>query len=374
MIYFDNAATGGFKPQAAISAAVSVIKYLSANPGRSGHRLAVTGAKIVENARELIGENFNADPFRVVFTKNCTEALNTAIFGTLKPKRHVITTVFEHNSVLRPLGFLQARGDITLDAVAPDKDGDIISAIKEKITDDTYLIVSTAISNVTGLTLPIEKIGELAKDRNLLFIVDGAQAGGHINIDMKKSNISALCLAGHKGMGGIMGSGILILSDETEVSPLIHGGTGTETFNMIQPKDYPERLEAGTLNLPAIAALLEGFRYVSGNVERIGKILTEKTERLIDGLKDIDGVKLYSTPNAGGIVSFSLENLSSSAAEELLNSEYDVAVRGGFHCAPLTHKFLKTDKDGLIRASLSPQNSGREEDYFLSAIRKMSKN
>ena len=285
----------------------------------------------------------------------------------------VITTVYEHNSVYRPLNHLKEKGEIFLDVISPTEEKDIVAAIKERITDDTCLIVCTAISNVTGEELPIEKIGALAKEKGITFIVDGAQAGGHKMIDMKKQNISALCLAGHKGLGGIMGSGVLILDDQTEVSPLLYGGTGTETFNLLQPQDYPEKLEAGTLNLPAIASLLEGFRYVSDNIERTEKLLINKTDRLITGLKDIKGVKVYSSPNAGGIVSFLIEGLTSLEVADILNSEYDIAVRGGFHCAPLIHKFLGTDKTGLVRASISPQNSGQEEDYFISAIRRICK-
>ena len=368
MVYFDNAATGGFKSPAAVSAATSVVKYLCANPGRSGHRLSVTGAKIVESARELFAENFGASAFRVIFTKNCTEALNTAILGTVKCGGHVVTTVYEHNSVLRPLNYLKSKGLISLSVVAPEKDKDVVSAIKERITDKTYLIVATMGSNVTGEVFPTEKIGALAKEKGLIFIADGAQTGGHIGVNLKTQNISALCLAGHKALGGIMGSGVLILSDDTEVSPLTFGGTGTDSFSVLQPEDYPEKLEAGTLNLPAIAALLEGFRYVSGNIVRTEKILCEKTGRMIDALSSIDKITCYSAANPLGIVSFSVKDVPSVEIADILNSEYDVAVRGGLHCAPLTHKFLGTEKDGLTRVSLSVHNTANEEDFFISAM------
>ncbi|MBE7061458.1 MAG: aminotransferase class V-fold PLP-dependent enzyme, partial [Clostridiales bacterium] len=260
MIYLDNAATGGFKPRAVTDAVHTVIRYLSANPGRSGHRLSLTGAQIVYDTRKAVGQAFNATPERVIFTKNCTEALNTAIFGTLKVGGHVITTVYEHNSVLRPLHVLKEKGLISLSIVAQTEEKPLVTAIEEQITQDTYLIVMTAASNVTGQTFPVEQVGALAKERQLLFIVDGAQAGGHIKLNVKDDNITALALAGHKGLYSIMGSGVLILNDNACVNPLLHGGTGTESHSLEQPSVYPERLESGTLNLPAIASLNEGIR------------------------------------------------------------------------------------------------------------------
>lgn len=367
MIYFDNAATGGFKPRAVTDSVQTVTRYLSANPGRSGHRLSVTGAEIIYNCRALLAKTFSADSDRVIFTKNCTEALNLAIFGTLKVGGHVITTVFEHNSVLRPLFTLKEKGLITLDVVCPTDDGDIANAIKEKITDKTYLIVATAASNVTGEVLPIEEIGAIAKRKDITFLVDGAQGGGHIELDMKKLGISMLALAGHKGLYGIMGSGVLIIDDHTEVEPLIHGGTGSESFNPFQPRCYPERLEAGTLNLPAIAALLEGVRYASNNRVAFFNHLTSATATIIDGLRKIPTVKVFSKPNGVGIVAFSLPAESGEVAD-ILSAEYDVAVRGGVHCAPLMHEYLSTKEHGLVRASIAVQNSSREIYFFLKAV------
>lgn len=372
MIYFDNAATGGFKPRAVTDSVQTVTRYLSANPGRSGHRLSITGAEIVYNCRAFLGKVFNADSDRVIFTKNCTEALNVAIFGTLKVGGHVITTVYEHNSVLRPLFTLKEKGLISLDVVSPKDNGSITDAIKEKITGDTYLIVATSASNVTGEVLPISEIGDVAKRHGITFLVDGAQGGGHIDLDLKKQGISMLALAGHKGLYGIMGSGVLIIDDHTDVEPLILGGTGSESFNLSQPKCYPERLEAGTLNLPAVSALLEGVRYVSNNRSAFYNHLTSATATLIDGLERIPTVKCYSSPNGIGIVSFSLPVASAEVAD-VLNSEYDVAVRGGMHCAPLIHKHLRTDEHGLIRVSLAVQNSSREISFFLKAISEIAK-
>lgn len=373
MIYFDNSATGGFKPHAVIESASTTIRYLLANPGRSSHRLSLTGMQTVVNTRNAFSEYFSCPFERVIFTKNCTESLNLAIFGTLKVGGHVITTIYEHNSVLRPLTALKEKGLITLDIVCPDKDKNIVSAIKEKICDNTYLIVCNSVSNVNGDILPIKEIGKLAKRNSLLFLVDGAQGGGHIDLNLEENNISILCLAGHKGLYGIMTSGVLLFSESVDIEPLIFGGTGSETFNLNQPSDYPEKLESGTLNLPAISSLFEGINYVKVNRENFANHLYSMSEKLINGLKQIEKVKIYSKPNECGIVAFSLDNLSSTEVADILNTEYDIAVRGGFHCAPLMHKFLKTENKGLVRASLAVQNSSREIAFFLHATSEIAK-
>lgn len=373
MIYFDNSATGGFKPNAVIETVSTTIRYLLANPGRSSHRLSLTGMQNVVNTRTAFSEYFSCPFERVVFTKNCTESLNTAIFGTLKVGGHVITTIYEHNSVLRPLTALKEKGLISLDIVCPEKDKNIVSAIKEKICNNTYLVACNSVSNVNGEILPVKEIGELAKKHSLIFLVDGAQGGGHIDLNLKENNISILCLAGHKGLYGIMASGVLLFNEKVDIEPLIFGGTGSETFNLNQPSDYPERLESGTINLPAVSSLFEGLNYVKANRENFAKHLYSMSEKMINGLKQIEGVKIYSKPNECGIVAFALENLPSGIVADILNNEYDIAVRGGFHCAPLMHKFLGTEKDGLIRASLAVQNSSREIAFFLHAVSEIVK-
>ena len=373
MIYFDNAATGGFKPRAVYDALFTVTKYLSANPGRSAHRLAVTGAKIVYECREILANIFNCSPERVIFTKNCTEALNLAIFGTVKRGGNVVTTVFEHNSVLRPLKSLEKQGVITLTVVAPEKDEDLSRAVEKNISDDTYLVAATAASNVTGEVMPVGRLGEVCKKRGVLFLADGAQGGGHIPLDMKKDGISMLALAGHKGLYGVMGSGVLCIDENVEVSPLITGGTGAESYSLFQPENYPERLESGTLNLPAIAALEEGVRFVGKNLRNFGETLLSATDALITGLKNVKGVTCFSEPNESGIAAFKIAGKDSAEVADILSNDYDVAVRGGLHCAPLTHGYLNTADGGLVRASLAVQNTAREIDYFLRAVDRISK-
>lgn len=371
MIYFDNAATGGFKPNSVTEITLSVIKFLSANPGRSGHRLALTGAEIVDNAREELSTLFNCPKNKVIFTKNCTEALNVAIFGLVKKGCHVITTIFEHNSVLRPLYHLKNFGIIDLTIIEESNTQKIPDEIQKQIKPNTSLVVCTAISNVTGTVLPIYEIGQIALKNNLYFVVDGAQGGGHVAIDMKKNNISCLCLAGHKGLYGIMGSGALLISEDVEVYPTFFGGTGSETFNFDMPNVYPERLEAGTLNLPAISSLLEGVRYVKKNLNQISSVLTDYTSKLYNRIMDIEKIKCYSLPNCAGIFSFEIIDMPSSLVCDKLNKDFDIAVRGGLHCAPLIHKNLNTSENGLIRVSLAPQNTFKEINFFINSIGKI---
>lgn len=373
MIYFDNAATGGYKPYGVTETAINVIKYLNANPGRSGHRLSRTAADLVYSSRKTLSEFFGAKtPANVIFTKNCTEALNTAIHGTALKGGRVITTVFEHNSVLRPLFTLKERGLIDVRVVSPENGFFITAADIEKAFDESvYLVAVTGASNVTGAANDIAGIGEFLRDKNALFLVDGAQAAGHIRLNAQDMNINMLAVAGHKGMMAIAGSGALILN-EADVLPLTEGGTGTESFNPLQPDCYPERLEAGTLNLPAICSLEEGARYLMNNLDYVNKCLTEATEYLINKLSKNPRAKIYSRKNAAGIAAFSLSGIPSTDLAEILSNEYDIAVRGGFHCAPLCHKFLKTDEDGLLRVSLAINNTRREINEFIAAIDKIS--
>lgn len=371
MIYLDNSATGGHKPQIILDNVFNVLKNLNANPGRSGHKLSMLGAEIIYKARQRLSSFFNnGDPLRVIFTKNCSEALNTAIYGIVKPNTHVITTVFEHNSTLRPLFNLQNKGIIRLSVVSPENGRYITDLdIKKHINDDTKLVCVNNISNVNGAVNDVKSIGILCKNNGITFLVDGAQSGGHINVDMKKLNIDVLALSGHKGLYGIGGSGALLFQKHVDILPTFQGGTGTETFNLNQPNVYPEQLEYGSLNLPAICSINEGVKYLYDKINYVSNTLIHMTEYLIEKLSQIQGVKIYSIKNPAGIVAFSLENLTSNEVCEELSSTYDIALRGGFHCAPLMHEFLKTQNEGLIRASMSVHNTYRELDELVNAVK-----
>lgn len=369
MIYFDNAATGGFKPDGVINAVTAAIKNC-ANPGRSGHKLSLACAERVYAVRSLICEFFGGpSPDNVIFTKNCTEALNIAIFGTLKSGDRVVTTTAEHNSVLRPLKHLEKRG-VKVDIAPLDGKGDIdenyiISAAREGVK----AVIVTLASNVTGTSVNIEKIkSNIPKD--VLLICDGAQACGHVDINIGEMGIDALCVAGHKGMLGIQGSGALVFSNRFKPEPFAFGGTGSESINLDMPDFYPDRLEAGTISYPAIVSLGEGALYLKSHMYENRDRTVYLTDLMINGLTKIKGVKLYSRSNPFGIVAFSLDNIQSEMAAYKLSEQFSICVRGGLHCAPLMHKALKSD--GLVRASLSAFNNEKEIDYFLRAVEKLS--
>ena len=379
MIYFDNAATGGTKPDSVLRAVRASIEGVCGNPGRSGHSLSVALAENILHCRKLLCDFFHSDSYeRVILTKNCTEALNIALFGCAdahmsRQKPHFITTVMEHNSVLRPLTHLQKtnRAEVTIvplrgDTVSPQ---DIAAALRP----NTVAAVFTLASNVTGAAVDPSAVRALLP-QSVYILCDGAQACGHRRIDMKKEGIDALALAGHKGMHGIQGSGALLFSQRLELAPVWFGGTGSESFSTDMPDFYPDRLEAGTLSCPAAASLTEGTLYLMSRIERLERELFAKTKQLIDGLLKIDAIAVYSRPNPYGIVAFRCKNLQSEFFAQRLSDEYCIAVRGGLHCAPLMHRALHTDGEGLIRASLSEFNTDAEMQIFLQACAEIAKN
>lgn len=370
MIYFDNAATGGRKPPSVINAVHSSLK-ICANPGRSGHKLSVACAKIVRNARVSLNSLFGGfEEERVIFTKNCTEALNIAIFSLINDNDEVITTCMEHNSVLRPLEFLKQNKGINYKTI-PLNDGKITpNGVKSVLTKDTKAAIITLASNVTGAQTDIKAI-KSALPPDVILICDGAQACGHFEINMRESGIDVLAVAGHKGLGGIQGSGALLFSARVNLRPLLYGGTGSESMNLNQPDFYPDMLESGTLNFPAIVSLFEGSLYTRIHIEENSKKIYALTDYLIKNLAQNPKIELYSKANSSGIVAFSRKNIPSEEVAQILSDKYDIAVRGGFHCAPLMHKALNTDEDGLIRASLSEFNNFSECDAFISAMRKI---
>ena len=368
MIYFDNAATGGAKPESVISATSAAMRAC-ANPGRSGHALSLACAERVYSVRKILQAFFGAPSAeRVIFTKNCTEALNIAILGTIGLGDKVVTTVAEHNSVLRPLKYLEGRGAAV--RYAPlDRSGNIdIRALTSLVDERTAAVVITLASNVTGTSPDITAVRR-AIPRNTLLICDGAQACGHEKIDITALGIDALAVAGHKGMLGVQGSGALILSSRISPSPIMFGGTGSESYSLEMPDFYPDRLEAGTLNYPAIISLGEGALYLKSRLYENRDRLIYLTDLLINGLAEMPFVAVYSRTDAFGIVAFDVEGMPSEAVAERLSRDYNICVRAGLHCAPLMHGALGSS--GLVRASLSPFNTQGEVEYFLKAMREI---
>lgn len=376
MIYFDNAATGGRKPDNVLTAVNSAIK-VCANPGRSGHALSLSCAKSVQDCRHALLDFFDGySAERVCFTKNCTEALNVALFGVLKQGDHVIVGCTEHNSVLRPLEFLQKSGIITYDVCPLTSESAFYAAnispaeIQKRLKPNTKLVAVTAASNVTGCIPDLIAIRSVLP-KNVLLLCDGAQGGGHISIKMKGAGIDLLTLAGHKGMLGIQGSGALLFSNRVEIFPRFYGGTGSMSLSLDMPDFYPDALEAGTLSFPAILSLLEGVRYLQLHERQIQSRLLMLTSYFLKGLQALDFYSVYSIANPCGIVAFSHPNLSSEQMADLLSIHYQIAVRGGLHCAPLMHQALQTEENGLVRVSFSHFNSEREIDVLLQALKEL---
>ena len=276
MIYFDNAATGGRKPDCVLTAVRAAVRTC-ANAGRGGHKLALSCLNRVQRCRNALNGYFDGFGFdRVVFTKNCTEALNILLFGVLQRGDHVVTTAMEHNSVLRPLNRLQAARGVSF-TVCPLTNGNVTAdSVREALRPNTKAVIVTAASNVTGAMPPLKEIRNVLPD-GVLFFVDGAQGGGHLPLKMQEIGIDGLALAGHKGLFSIQGSGALLFSNRVNPDPLLFGGTGTTSFSLEMPDFYPEALEAGTLCFPAISALLEGIGYLTENEKRIAARLNELT-------------------------------------------------------------------------------------------------
>ena len=374
MIYFDNAATGGKKPDTVLTAVTSAVK-ICANPGRSGHHLALSCATQVENCRAALNSFFEGYGFdRVIFTKNCTEALNIALFGVLQKGDHVIATCLEHNSVLRPLEHLRQQGIITYDIWSLRGEGaqaklypeDLLPLIKP----NTRLVAVTSASNVTGYTPDLTSIRKILP-QNVLLLCDGAQGAGHFPIKMKGTGIDLLTIAGHKGMLGIQGSGALLFSERAEPRPLLYGGTGSMSISLDMPDFSPDNLEAGTLAFPAILSLLEGTRYLTLHQNEISEKLCSLSAYLLQNLAKLSGYTPYSVPNPCGIVSFLHKRKQSEILAEQLSSKYDIAVRGGLHCAPLAHENLGTLDGGLLRVSLSHYNTEKEVDRLIYALSRL---
>ncbi len=371
MIYFDNSATTLYKPKEVVGAVTSVLKNVAVNPGRGGHSMALKGAKIVYSVREKLANFLGFDnPSRVIFTDGCTSALNLAILGSNHIGKHVITTIYEHNSVLRPLFELKRRGLITLSVAAPDETGKITAAaIAKCIRPQTFMVVTTHISNVTGAVLPVGEIGAMCRKNNLIYLVDAAQSVGYTKIDMMADNIDMLAIPAHKGLHGIQGIGALLVDERVSLMPIKYGGTGTDSNKLIQPIDFPEGFEAGTVNLPGIAALGRAIDVADKNMNFFQEKIMRLSVRAIEGLQKLPNLRIYTPQGTfNGIVAFNVTKYSSDDVAEILSRQYDICVRSGLHCAPLIHKMLGTEKKGIVRASLSYDNTFGEVDFFIKAL------
>lgn len=369
-IYFDNAATSFPKPPPVHTAVASAMRTAGGNPGRGGHILSQRTGAVVYHARETAAACFQGAPERVVFTLNCTHALNLAIQGSLRPGDHVICSDLEHNSVIRPIVALAKSGHIvySIAHVEPD-DAQTVANFRALIRPNTKAIVCTMVSNVTGQILPWRVLISLCQAHGIRFIADGAQACGILPITLEPNML--LCTAGHKGLYGTMGTGMLLSAEGIALTPLMQGGTGSLSHSLQQPEFLPDALEAGTVNVPGIAALDAGMQWVQEKgIDTLYRHETALCERLLAGLAAIPDAVVYRHPqgNYAPVVSFTLKReLPSDTAERLFAAGF--CVRAGLHCAPLAHRAIGTAEHGTIRFSPSPMNTPAEVQRFLQVLR-----
>ncbi len=376
MIYMDNAATTMRKPEAVIQAVASALGSMG-NAGRGAHGASLGASRTIYETRELLCRLFGGtNPRQVVFTSNSTESLNIALKGLIEPGDHVVTTMMEHNSVLRPLYELNEKG-VELSIVKCDKKGVLdISDIEDAIGPKTKAIVCTNGSNLTGNYVDIEQIGKIAKKHGVLFIVDASQTAGVFPVDVQRMQIDVLCFTGHKSLLGPQGTGGMYVREGLSIRPLKSGGSGVQTYSKRHPSDMPTALEAGTLNGHGIAGLHAALEYL--NVEGIDKIRAREQElmrRFYDGVKEIPGVKIYgdfSCKERCPIVALNIGDYDSSEVSDALLTEYDISTRPGAHCAPLMHEALDTVEQGAVRFSFSHYNTEEEVDTAVRAIRELA--
>jgi len=371
MIYLDNSASSLIKPKSVQKAVLNALNFYSANPGRSGHKQAIKTALEVEKTREIVANHVGTTADKVVFTLNCTDALNMAILGTHKKGGHVICTVNEHNSVRRPLEHLKAIDEMFSYSVAEQsgKLGIVWQDIEKLITDETYLVIVNHISNVNGDVADIVNIGKHLKEKGILFLVDAAQGGGHFIYNMQQMNINMLALAPHKGFYSPQGVGALALNGDFEIDPIRFGGSGINSLSPSMPEQLPERLEAGTINTPAILGFGEGIRFVEENFSLIHTKIEDLTVYLHYELSKL-GLDVYTkTENTSGVFAFNIPSVPSNDVSNYLDEKWNICTRSGLHCAPLKHKSLGTLPDGAVRVSVSYFNTYQEIERLVLAIK-----
>ena len=376
MIYMDNAATTMHKPQEVIDAVAAAMASMG-HAGRGAHGAALSASRIIYDTRDMLCRFFGGtSPKQIVFTANSTESLNIAIKGVLNPGDHVITTMLEHNSVLRPLYEMQEKG-VALTIVKSDPRGTLrYEDIEEAIRPETKAIVGTNGSNLTGNLVDIRRVGEIAKRHGVLFIVDASQTAGVFPIDVQEMQIDILCFTGHKGLLGPQGTGGMYVREGLFVRPLKSGGSGVQTYSRTHPSEMPTALEAGTLNGHGIAGLHAALHYLERTgIDTIRRREQELMWRFYEGVKDIPNVKVYGdfcTKDRCAIVTLNIGDYDSSEVSDELLMEYDISTRPGAHCAPLMHEALGTVEQGAVRFSFSHYNTDEEVDTAIRAIRELA--
>ncbi|MCF2679746.1 aminotransferase class V-fold PLP-dependent enzyme [Faecalicatena contorta] len=376
MIYMDNAATTMHKPQAVIDAVVAAMSSMG-NAGRGANEASLSASRVIYDTREKLCRFFHGtSPRQIVFTNNSTESLNIAIKGLLDPGDHVITTMLEHNSVLRPLYEMEQKG-VALTIIKSNEKGTFdIRDMEEAIRPETKMIICTNGSNLTGNHIDVKKVGELAHRHGLLFVVDASQTAGVFPIDVQDMQIDVLCFTGHKGMLGPQGIGGMYVREGLQIRPLKSGGSGVQTYSKTHPTEMPTALEAGTLNGHGIAGLGAAVSYLmETGIDHIRAREQELMWKFYEGVKDIPGITIYgdfSIKDRCAIVTLNIGDYDSSEVSDELLTEYSISTRPGGHCAPLMHEALGTVEQGAVRFSFSHYNTDEEVDIAIQAVRELA--
>lgn len=378
MIYLDNAATTMHKPQTVIDAVTQAMCSLG-NAGRGATSGALDAARTIHGCRTKLARFLGcprAD--HVCFTPNSTAALNTVINGVVRPGDRVVTTVLEHNSVLRPLNRLAVEQGVTVEYAGCDANGVLdYDELERLVTLGTRAVVVTHASNVTGNAVDIARVAAIAHAAGALVIVDASQSAGTAHIDMRAMGLDVVCFTGHKGLMGPQGTGGLAVAEGIDMAPWAMGGTGVHSFDALQPLEWPTRLEAGTLNGHGIAGLSAGLDFIEaqGGVEAIAAQERALADRFLAGVREIPGVKLYGAfdqPARSAIVSLNVGDIDSAEISDALMQGWRIATRPGAHCAPLMHRALGTERQGVVRFSFGYFNTDEEVDTAIDALRDLA--
>jgi cysteine desulfurase family protein len=378
VIYLDNAATTYPKPRSVLERMVATYLQMGVSPGRGGYDLSVEADALVKKIRCKLAHFFGShDPDRVIFAGNATDALNIVLQGCVKPGDHIVSTRLEHNSVLRPLHHMRQQGIIDYDLVSFNGKGFVDpDEVAGAIRTNTRAVVVCHASNVLGTVQPIKEIGRVCAEREVPLIIDAAQSAGVIPFDMTEWQVGAVAFTGHKCLMGPTGIGGLVLKPGMDVRTMRFGGTGIDSQSLIHTQTYPHRLEAGTLNLLGIIGLSEGLDYVlSEGLEAIHSREMGLLKRLRDGLSELDGIRLHCADDLSmhvGLLTATLNGISSQDVGVILDADFDIAVRAGLHCAPLVHADLGTHPHGGVRFSLGPFTNQADIDAAIEAMTKIT--
>lgn len=376
MIYLDNGATSFPKPLSVRQNVDISLKKFSANPGRSGHSLSLRAAKEIFECRKRLKKLFNVNSEEeIIFTENCTMALNTVIFGLLSEGDHVLISSMEHNSVTRPLESLKDKGVTYSTFDYSYDDNETVDNVRNLIKPETKLVICTHASNVFGFRFPIERICALCHAYGILFCVDSAQSAGVFDIDVGTNQYDFVCMSGHKSLYGPMGTGVLILNNRN-LKPLLYGGTGTESIKKSQPEGLPEKFESGTQNMNGISGLKAGVAFVKNRgIKNIYNHEYKLAKRLFNGLannrKVITYNKSFDYGKVAPVVSFNIDGVYSEDIVAKLN-KYGIMTRGGLHCSPLAHTTMNTIENGTVRVVPGAFNTINDINYLLNVIRKLT--